>query len=212
MPPRTRQALDMLAAVEHGETVSQLVLSKRIGVAVGLLNALLKRAARKGYVKVLTVPAKRYAYYLTPKGFAEKSRLVVEYLDHSLSFFRQARDQYEALFEGARATGHTRIALFGGGELAEIAVVAALNTGVVLVGVVDRSTNRATLYGLPVVSRLSDLEAWDAVVLTDNRTPQVSYNELSKHISTDRLLIAEFLRISRLMPAAAASKQGPGDA
>jgi DNA-binding MarR family transcriptional regulator len=200
----------MLTAVERGEPVSQLVLSKRVGVAVGLLNALLRRAARKGYVKVTSVPAKRYAYYLTPKGFAEKGRLIVEYLDQSLSFFRQARDQYEALFEGARAAGRARIALYGCGELAEIAVVAAMNTDVVLVGIVDRAANKPMAYGLPVVRALDDLEAWDVIVLTDGRTPQLSYNDLLAVVPADRLLLPEFLRVSRLRPVAAASRAGAG--
>src|SRR3546814_4310673 len=58
-------------------------------------SALLKRCAAKGLVKIQNAPARRYAYYLTPKGFAEKSRLVAEYLETSLHFFRGARSQYE---------------------------------------------------------------------------------------------------------------------
>ena len=50
MPPPTRD-LEVLAAVEAGEIVSQLKLSQRVGIAVGLVNALLRRAIRKGLVK-----------------------------------------------------------------------------------------------------------------------------------------------------------------
>src|SRR3546814_11880534 len=64
-----------------------------MGVALGLANALLKRCAAKGLVKIQNAPARRYAYYLTPKGFAEKSRLVAEYLEPSLHFFRGSRSQ-----------------------------------------------------------------------------------------------------------------------
>src|SRR3546814_4284251 len=67
--------LDFLTAIERGEVVTQVALKQRIGVSVGLINALLKRSVHKGYVKVRKVPYRRYAYYLTPQGFGEKSRL-----------------------------------------------------------------------------------------------------------------------------------------
>ena len=48
----------------------------------------------QGCMKARQAPYKRYAYYLTPEGFVEKSRLVGEYLQSSLEFFRKARGQY----------------------------------------------------------------------------------------------------------------------
>ena len=95
--PRIQSELDVLTAVEQGAVVTQATLTKRIGISIGLINALLKRAILKGYVKTRQAPYKRYAYYLTPEGFAKKSRLVTEYLDHSLRFFRSARSQYAEL-------------------------------------------------------------------------------------------------------------------
>jgi DNA-binding MarR family transcriptional regulator len=156
MQPKTKTELDFLTAVERGDVVTQMALSKRVGVAVGLINALLKRAARKGYVKAKSAPYKRYAYYLTPKGFGEKSRLVAEYLEVSLDFFRQARGEYVELFAGAEARGLKRLALVGGGELAEIAAMAAHDGQVELVAIVDTKTNRERLYGIRVVRGLDD--------------------------------------------------------
>ena len=75
-PERT----DFLAALERGEVVAQMTLSKRISVSIGLIDALLRRTIHKGFVKTKAAPHKGYAYYLTPKGFSEKSRLVARYL------------------------------------------------------------------------------------------------------------------------------------
>ena len=125
---RTRESnpnLDVLTAVEQGVVVTQAALTKRIGISIGLINALLKRAILMGYVKTRQAPYKRYVYYLTPKGFAKKSRLVAEYLDSSLRFFRSARGQYAELMAAAGKAGMTRLVLVGSGELAEIAVLAA---------------------------------------------------------------------------------------
>ena len=51
------------------------MLKHELGVSVGLINTLIKRAVKKGLVKVREAPYKRYAYYLTPHGFAKKVRL-----------------------------------------------------------------------------------------------------------------------------------------
>lgn len=77
-----RIVLSLLNSVQDGAT-SQRRIAADLGIALGLVNAYLKRCIRKGLVKVSEAPAHRYAYYLTPHGFAEKSRLTVEYLSSS---------------------------------------------------------------------------------------------------------------------------------
>ena len=89
---------DLLSALERREVVTQPALAKRLSISVGMVNALLKRAVHKGLVKAKAAPYKRWAYYVTPEGFQEKSRLVAQYLDASLAFFRMARREYRVLF------------------------------------------------------------------------------------------------------------------
>src|ERR1700731_107573 len=115
------ERVELLGNVAGQQALNQRALAREIGISVGLVNALVHRAVRKGLIKIKEAPARRYAYYLTPKGFAEKSRLVAEYLDHSLVFFRAARQQYGEVFAHCEAVGCKRIVLCGAGELAEIA-------------------------------------------------------------------------------------------
>ena len=94
--PAPQDAATMVAlldAIGADDQHTQRSLAVRLDVALGLANALLKRCVAKGLVKIQNAPARRYAYYLTPKGFAEKSRLVAEYLETSLNFFRRARSR-----------------------------------------------------------------------------------------------------------------------
>src|SRR5437868_9764612 len=95
---KTRIMLGLLESVERGGEQSQRRLASELGVALGLVNAYLKRCVSKGLVKVRSAPTRRYAYYLTPRGFAEKSRLTVEYLSYSLSLFRQAKNDCIVVF------------------------------------------------------------------------------------------------------------------
>ena len=86
-----RVVLGLLESVEQDGATSQRRLAAELGIAVGLVNAYLNRCIQKGLVKVSQAPARRYAYYLTPQGFVEKSRLSLEYLAYSFRFFRQAK-------------------------------------------------------------------------------------------------------------------------
>ena len=100
-PESSRIMLGLLDAVEQNRAQSQRLLASELGIALGLVNAYLKRCIKKGLVKVRSAPARRYAYYLTPQGFAEKSRLTVDYLSYSFSFFRQAKTDCSELFKTA---------------------------------------------------------------------------------------------------------------
>ena len=135
---KTQTQIELLTALERGEVVTQMALSKRLSVSVGLVNALLKRVMHKGLVKAKAAPYKRWAYYLTPRGFDEKSRLVAEYLETSLAFFRNARQEYRALFLRGHECGFRKFILVGRGEVSEIALLAAVETDAKVVGILDR--------------------------------------------------------------------------
>src|SRR5450631_2080308 len=109
--------LGLLESDERDGAKSQRHLARELGVALGLVNAYIKRCINKGLLKVNQVPAGRYAYYLTPHGFAEKSRLTLEFLSSSFSFFRQARADCASVFAVVRARGFNRVVLAGRSDL-----------------------------------------------------------------------------------------------
>src|SRR3954471_9953845 len=131
-----RIVLNLLNSVDDGAQ-SQRRIAEELGIALGLVNAYLKRCIKKGLVKVGEAPARRYAYYLTPHGFSEKARLTVEYLSSSFSFFRQAKADCTLVFETAKARNFRNLVLFGESDLAEIAILSAVESGVSILAVVD---------------------------------------------------------------------------
>src|ERR1700743_3767199 len=100
-----RLVLDLFYLVEADSGRSQRHIAAELGIALGLVNAYLKRCVKKGLVKVGEAPARRYAYYLTPQGFSEKSRLTVKYLSSSFSLFRKAKEDFAKVFDLAHARG-----------------------------------------------------------------------------------------------------------
>ncbi len=189
--------LGLLNAVEENSTVTQRSMAHDLGIALGLANAYLKRCVRKGLIKISQVPPNRYAYYLTPKGFSEKSRLTSEYLSSSFTFFRRARGQCGDMFEYCAARGWTRIALAGSGELAEIATLCAAEHGVSLIGIIDPHARAESVAGLSIHSELETLPDVDAVIVTDLRAPQAVFDALSQEMPADKVLAPPLLRISR---------------
>lgn len=113
--------LDILETIDAQEDMTQRHLEERLGVALGLANSYPRRCVRKGWVKVRHAPANRYLYYLTPKGFAEKSRLTAEYLFLSFDFYRRASVACSHALELCQQQRWQRVLLCGVSELAEIA-------------------------------------------------------------------------------------------
>ncbi len=168
----TTLLLDVLSVVEGDARVTQRGLSSQLGIALGLANAVLRRCVRKGLIKISTAPLNRYAYYLTPSGFAEKSRLTVEYLRFSFDLFRDARSQYSTLFQTLRAGGRSRVVLLGVSELSEAATLSAREVGIEVVGIVDAARAGEGFLGLPVAVDADGFAGHaDALAVCDMRDP-----------------------------------------
>ena len=149
-PKEDRLTLELLSAIETHDDLSQRRLAREMGIALGLANSYLKRCVRRGFVKISEAPANRYLYYLTPKGFSEKSRLTARYLSNSLDFYRQAGSACETVFEQCVEQGIEQVALCGQSDLAEIAVLKSLESPVMVLGLYDPDWGQPTFYSRPV--------------------------------------------------------------
>lgn len=192
--------LGLLQAVDEDSAVTQRSVAGQLGIALGLANAYLKRCVKKGLIKVKQVPPNRYAYYLTPKGFTEKSRLTAEYLSSSFNFFRRARLECGELMERCRTRGWARIALCGTSDLGEIAVLCAREHDLELAGFVATGAvngGAQEFGGLKVAATLAELGQVDAVLLTDLTVPQATFDHLRASMPDERILTPRLLRIMR---------------
>jgi len=189
-----RIVLGLLESVERDGAQSQRKLASDLGIALGLVNAYLKRCVKKGLLKIGQAPARRYAYYLTPHGFAEKSRLTVEYLSSSFSFFRRAREDCSSVLKAARARGWNRIALVGVSDLAEIATICALEQGITIVAVVDAKAKGERFVGTPVVASIDAVPGGcDALMVTDLEATGETVRAALTVLDTERVLVPALL-------------------
>lgn len=174
----------LLTEIERNPSFTQRGLAGELDIALGLMNQYLKSCITKGWVRASQISPRRITYFLTSEGFKEKSHMVAEYLARSLSFFRDARSQCEEAFYNCQKFGWKNIALVGEGDLADIAKLVAHSMGVEV-------TN---------VERGSDLKVFDAVLITDVISPQVTYNALKNMVNHKKLLVLNLLHISTVAP------------
>ncbi len=189
-----RLVLGLLTSLEADGMRSQRRIAAELGVALGLVNAYLKRAIKKGLVKVGQAPARRYAYYLTPQGFSEKSRLTIEYLSSSFSLFRKAKQDYGDVFDRAHALGLERVVLAGKSDLCEIAILCAVDGPVTIVAVIDPDGESSRFIGVGVVRSYDEVgEPFDGVVITHLTRAKSVYDEAVAAFGTQRVLAPDLL-------------------
>jgi len=159
--------LRFMGEIEQDGGHSQRELSRRLGISLGLVNTFLKRLVEKGYFKAKTMPKNRVKYFLTPKGLARKSRLTVEYLRYSVSFYKGIKELLIDKFNEMEGDRICSIVFFGVGEVTELAYLYLQLTHLRLVGVVDERKSGDDFFGFRVegLDRLGQSD-WDAVVLT----------------------------------------------
>jgi DNA-binding MarR family transcriptional regulator len=191
-----RIVLGLLESVERGSARSQRRLAAELGIALGLVNLYLKRCVNKGLVKVAEAPARRYAYYLTPHGFAEKARLTLEFLSYSFELFRRAKTDCASVFEVARSRGFSRVVLAGVSDIAEIATMCALETGIQIVAIVDPQSSLSSFKGVVVASSFETAKSdFQAVIVTDHITAQKTFEAAVEWMGSDRVLVPSMLAV-----------------
>jgi len=114
------RSLLLMTELEKGNPISQREIANRLGIALGLVNSYLKNLVAKGLVNVKTYPRNRYAYLLTPKGFAEKSQLAYRHLSNFHTLYRVTRQDNLIMFKSLSNKGIRNVAFCGVDDLTEI--------------------------------------------------------------------------------------------
>jgi len=176
------KSLQILDELSNNDSITQRDLSKRLGIALGLVNSYIKNLVKKGYITVKAIPPKRYAYYLTPKGLAEKTRLTYHLLHDYTRIYREAKNNLKQLFKEMSGKGIRKVVFAGADEVAEIAYITLHETDMELVGVLDDEAIGRDFFGKTIqpFDTLHDLD-FDCVVVTSYLKSDKLQKELSRH-------------------------------
>lgn len=165
--PSDEIALRLLDEISKEPVITQRALADRLGIALGLVNAYVKRLYKKGHIKVKSLPKNRIKYIVTPKGFAEKARLTYRYMSISINYFRDARQKIEQTYAAMIASDIKNVLLWGDGEIAELCYISSRGLPLRIVGVVGQSRIENGFFGCHVYSpeEVSNLK-YDAVLVS----------------------------------------------
>jgi len=184
------KSLQLLDEIAKGEPLSQRDLSKKLNIALGLVNSYIKNLVSKGYVTIKNIPARRYTYYLTPKGFSEKTRLTYQLLQDYTNIYREARRNFHTLFHELSANGAKRVVFAGVDEVAEIAYLSLQEVDIELAGAFD-DEKKGSKFFKTVVMPFHEIHSteYDRVILSTFLKREEVYRRLLENgVSGEKIL------------------------
>lgn len=190
MDPQDIRSLQLLEEIDNTHSPSQRDLARKLNISLGLVNSFIKRLAKKGYVKITTIPRNRVRYILTPQGFAEKTRLTYEFIGYSFHFYKSAMNDLENLLNGFEKSSVRKVIFYGANDLAEIASIALRGREIDLVGIVDDQKRGEEFLGFKIKSvRESKKIDFDRIIITSLDSKEAHVDKLLKHrVSKEKIV------------------------
>ncbi len=139
--------LKILDEINREPVITQRNLSSQLNIALGLVNAYMKRLAKKGYIKITKGPMNRVKYALTPSGFKYRVGLTYDYMHQSINYFRSAREKIDETYRQMIMKRVEKVLIWGDGEVAELAYISMRGLPLKLVGVIDSSRVEKGFFG-----------------------------------------------------------------
>ena len=184
--------------LEKREILTQNSLAKKIVISIGMANALIKRSIKKGFIKAKAAPYKRFAYYLTPDGFGEKSRLVKEYLESSLDFYSKAKKEFIKILKKIKDSNlDIDIVVVGRGDLVDILKLASMSSGIRINKYFEWNNEKKKIRNNNKNLSEAKLNQYSAFIIVDTIQPQMCFDYLSGIINSDKIFAPKFLHISK---------------
>ena len=134
-------SINILQELENNPEISQKILSEKVGISVGLINLFIKRLTKKGFLKIKRLNGKSLAYLLTPKGIKEKTRLIKEYFQYSISHYQRARNILKKIFFELKNDGINSVIIYTTPEWAEISYLISKNLNFEIYGFIISDKN-----------------------------------------------------------------------
>ena len=194
-PSERMRDLQFLEEIEQNPKVSQRQLSNKFGIALGVTNACIKRMARRGLIRVKGFPPRRIAYYLTPKGFTEKSKLLLHFFSYNIHHYTEMKKVISRRLVEMQENGVRRVLFYGVGDEMEVAYITLQGVDLDLVGIVDSDEKKQgkELFGYRIQGpqAIPSLRP-DLVLVTAPTDKEKGLDGVMKH------LISRKIRVERL--------------
>ena len=171
-PTEDLRNLQLLEEISRDSSASQRKLSERLGVALGVTNACLKKMANKGHIKIKGINHKRISYFLTPEGFSEKARLTYHFLEYTIHYYIDLKRNLAEKLDSISRQGVKRAVFYGAGDVMEVAFVISHEANIELLGIIDddkaKQGTKKFNFTIGGSETIKDLNP-DAIIITSMR-------------------------------------------
>jgi hypothetical protein len=193
-PSEEIRDLRLLEELERNPIISQRELSHKFNIALGVTNACLRRMARKGWIRITELNRKRIGYYLTKKGFLEKSKITFDLVTGIIEHYSELKKVIGERLLEMQVDGVRRIVFYGVSDEMEVAYITLQGVDLKLVGIVEddeKFTARIILgYELEPVSRIKELKP-DGVLITSLAESVGKKERLKKMIDVKKIHVKD---------------------
>ena len=124
--------LEILKHVEVTPRLNNRMAASKLGCSVRLAHTLLSKMVDKGLLHITKHHSRRWDYFLTPSGIAEKARITYEFIEFSMQFYHEARRESSRVCRNIADSGKKTVSFLGVGELAEITYLGVKEWGLEL--------------------------------------------------------------------------------
>ena len=91
----------LMRAIDANPQITQRELSTRLGLSLGKINFLVRAMVEKGFIKADNFKNSKnkiaYLYYLTPKGFEEKTKITYRYMKRKMVEYEKLEEEIRQL-------------------------------------------------------------------------------------------------------------------
>lgn len=143
--------LEILERIESNGHLTQRDLSKDVGIALGLVNHLLKKMVKKGWIKIKNIDAKKIRYFITPEGAREKSSLLYKRVESTIHFYLEAKRIIKEKITHLKSEGVKNVSIYGVNHISEVLYIVLKELGLELICVVDDSRKGEEWFGYSVI-------------------------------------------------------------
>ena len=134
-----------------------------------MVNLVLKRLVKTGYVQIGLLQNRKMRYFLTPQGIAAKSRRAYEYLTRTIRVYETYREGINKIIQEQIQKGCNRFAIYGDGDLVDLVkVVLGERNGTVRYRVCSPTEAVKPLSGeIPLICYLPGKEPIDGISILE---------------------------------------------
>jgi predicted transcriptional regulator len=157
--------LEILEKIENDGHLTQRDLSREVGIALGLVNHLLRKMVKKGWIKIKNVDARRIKYLITPEGAREKSSLLYKRVESTIHFYLEAKRVIKEKVVQLKKDGVKSVSIYGINHVAEVLFIVLKELGLRLDCVVDNNKKGKEWFGYKVINMDEFLKSNTSVLI-----------------------------------------------